>query len=337
MEDSGGFSDRMHANTIRKLTPIEVETDFTATKVTPKIVELFAQNTCNLSCIYCNASLSSKIEQENIKHGEFKKNGVHIPVVNVPVATQEYYDKFLNWLDNNVQSLLRLHLLGGETFLQHDLMNSVLEILGRKPNPKLELNVFSNCNVPDRYWDEYTGRIQQLQESGHIRIFDLTASIDCWGPQSSYVRSGLNLDKFETRMAWAVQQPWIRLNINQTITAMTIKTMPDLVEKINKYSQHNQIGHYFQFYTGPQMFQHPKNFGWSEWENDFDRLFNTMREDNWDQQQARQRMAGLRQQLQQIKEPNLVEIRKLQTYLDELDRRRGTNWRELFPFIAEYE
>jgi hypothetical protein len=48
-------------------------------------------------------------------------------------------------------------------------------------------------------------------------------------------------------------------------------------------------------------------------------------------------MAGLRQQLQQIKEPNLAEIRKLQTYLDELDRRRGTNWRELFPFIAEYE
>ena len=337
IEDSGGFSDRMHVNTIRKLTPIEVETDFTATRVTPKIVELFAQNTCNLSCIYCNAGLSSKIEQENIKHGDFKLNGVHIPVVNVPVATQEYFDKFLNWLDNNVQSLLRLHLLGGETFLQHDLMNSVLEIIGRKPNPKLELNVFSNCNVPDRYWNEYTGRIQQLQESGHIRIFDLTASIDCWGPQSSYVRSGLNLDKFESRMAWAVTQPWIRLNINQTITAMTIKTMPDLVEKINKYSEHNQIGHYFQFYTGPQMFQHPKNFGWSEWENDFDRLFNTMREDNWDQQQARQRMAGLKQQLQQVKEPNIEEIRKLQTYLNELDRRRGTDWRELFPFIAEYE
>jgi hypothetical protein len=337
MEDSGGFSDRMHVNTIRKLTPIEVETDFTATRVTPKIVEIFAQNTCNLSCIYCNAGLSSKIEQENIKFGDFKQKGVHIPVVNVPVATQEYFDKFLNWLDNNVQSLLRLHLLGGETFLQHDLMNSVLEIIGRKPNPKLEFNVFSNCNVPDRYWDKYTNAIQQLQESGHIRIFDLTASIDCWGPQSSYVRSGLNLDKFESRMAWAVTQPWIRLNINQTITAMTIKTMPDLVEKINKYSEHNQIGHYFQFYTGPQMFQHPKNFGWSEWENDFDRLFNTMREDNWDQQQARQRMAGLKQQLQQVKEPNIEEIRKLQTYLNELDRRRGTDWRELFPFIAEYE
>jgi hypothetical protein len=62
-----------------------------------------------------------------------------------------------------------------------------------------------------------------------------------------------------------------------------------------------------------------------------------MREDNWDQRQAKQRMAGLKQQLQQIKEPNLAEIRKLKIYLDELDRRRGTNWRELFPFIAEYE
>ena len=337
IEDSGGFSDRMHVNTIPKLTPVEVETDFTATKVTPKIVEIFAQNTCNLSCIYCNASLSSKIEQENIKFGDFKKNNVSIPIVNVPVATQEYFDKFLRWLDKNIQSLQRLHLLGGETFLQHELMNSVLEIIGRRPNPDLEFNVFSNCNVPDRYWNLYTGRIQRLQESGHIKIFDLTASIDCWGPQSSYVRSGLNLDKFETRIAWAMTQSWIRLNINQTITAMTIKTMPDLVEKMNQYGQGKHIGHYFQFYTGPQMFQHPKNFAWSEWENDFNRLSNVMREDTRDQRDAKQRMAGLKQQLQQIKEPNIPEIRKLQTYLDELDRRRGTNWRPLFPFIAEYE
>lgn len=337
IEDVGGFSDRMHVNTIRKLTPIEVETDHTATRVTPKIVEIFAQNTCNLSCIYCNASLSSKIEQENIKHGDFKKNNVSIPIVNVPVATQEYFDKFLRWLDKNVQSLQRLHLLGGETFLQHELMNSVLEIIARKPNPDLEFNVFSNCNVPDRYWNMYTGRIQQLQESGNIKIFDLTASIDCWGPQASYVRSGLNLDKFETRMAWAMAQPWIRLNINQTITAMTIKTMPDLIEKMNKHSQGKNIGHYFQFYTGIHMFHHPKNFAWSEWENDFDRLSNVMREDTNDQRQAKKRMAGLKQQLQQIKEPNCEEIRKLQTYLNELDRRRGTNWRELFPFIAEYE
>ena len=31
------------------------------------------------------------------------------------------------------------------------------------------------------------------------------------------------------------------------------------------------------------------------------------------------------EQLQQVKEPNIEEIRNLQTYLNELDRRRGTN------------
>jgi hypothetical protein len=138
-------------------------------------------------------------------------------------------------------------------------------------------------------------------------------------------------------MAWAVTQPWIRLNINQTITAMTIKTMPALIEKMNEHSQDTHIGHYFQFYTGVHMFHHPKNFAWSEWENDFDRLFSVMRDDTIANRQARDRMAGLKQQLQQVKEPNIEEIRKLQTYLNELDRRRGTNWRELFPFIAEYE
>ena len=73
MERAGGWSDRQHNLEIRGLTPPELETDATATHVTPRLVEIFAQNTCNLACIYCNATLSSKIEQENRKFGRFEQ------------------------------------------------------------------------------------------------------------------------------------------------------------------------------------------------------------------------------------------------------------------------
>jgi hypothetical protein len=33
---------------------------------------------------------------------------------------------------------------------------------------------------------------------------------------------------------------------------------------------------------------------------------------------------------------NKEETVKLLTYLDELDRRRNTNWRELFPWLEKY-
>jgi organic radical activating enzyme len=334
VEEAGGWSDRQHNLNIRGLTPPELLTDPTAVSVSPKIVEIFAQNVCNLACVYCNGKLSSKIEQEGIKFGEFNKNNVRIPVITTPTsAAKEYFDKFIDWLDRNVQTLVRLHLLGGETFIQHELINSVLDIIERRPNPQLELCVFSNLNVPDKYWNLYITRIRDLQQAGNIRVFDLTASIDCWGAEQVYVRSGLNLKKFEERFAWASEQGnWLRLNANQTITSMTIRTMPDLFNMINKYNKHRHIGHYFQFLTGLE-YQHPDAFGYNFWADDFDRILNAMPTDTNEQREAIPRMIGMQRQLQQVSQHDYQRIGQLHTYLDELDRRRSTDWRSVFPYL----
>jgi hypothetical protein len=335
IEHAGGWSDRQHNLDIRGLTPPELLTDSAATHVSPRIVEIFAQNTCNLSCMYCNGNLSSKIEAENIKHGDFNRNGVVIPVIRKPTAAaKEYFDRWLNWLENNIQNLVRLHLLGGETFLQHELMTSVLDIIERKPNPDLQFCIFSNLNVPDSAWDRYIPRIRDLQAAGNIRVFDLTASIDCWGPEQEFVRTGLNLDRFEQRFAWASEQgSWLRLNANQTVTAMTVRTMPDLIKKIDQYSQHKHIGHYFQFYTGGQMFQHPKTYAWNFWAKDFERILAAMPQRTSEQREAVPRMLGLQSLLQQQLSHNYQDIDRLRIYLDEMDRRRGTNWRDLFSYL----
>ena len=334
IEAAGGHSDRQHNLEIRGLTPPELETDATAIEVTPRIVEIFAQNTCNLACIYCNGTLSSRIENESIKFGEFNQDGVTIPVIDIPTtATEEYFKKFVSWLDKNITTLTRLHLLGGETLLQHELMDAVLDIIENRPNNQLELCIFSNFNVPDRIWDQYIPRIQQLQQKGHIEVFDLTASIDCWGAEQEYVRSGINLNKFLERFIWAAKQgDWMRLNINQTITSMTIRTMPELLEIINQYNQKKHIGHYFEFIIGCN-YQHPEMFSWEFWREDFERIFAVMPTATEKQQEARLRLSGLQQQLEQNQEHNYKEIHKLHVYLDELDRRRGTNWRDIFPYL----
>ena len=44
-------------------------------------------------------------------------------------------------------------------------------------------------------------------------------------------------------------------------------------------------------------------------------------------------MNGIQQQLQQHKQHNFSEIQRLHIYLDELDRRRNTNWRSIFPYL----
>lgn len=338
IEAAGGISDRIHNRDTRNLTPPELINDRTATHVTPRIVEIFAQNTCNLSCIYCNPVLSSKIQQENAKFGEFNQHGVHIPLHQAPDATREVFDKFISWVNRNIQTLARLHLLGGETFIQHDLMNNILDIIERNPSPDLTLGIFSNMNSPEKYWTLYMNRIKDLCQRGHLKELVLTASIDCWGPEQSYVRSGLDLELFEQRFAWASEQgSWLGLNANQTITAMTMKTMPDLIRVLARYGKNKIIGHWFQFYTGPQMFQHPQIFAYNEWADTFNEIFAIMPTENDEQRDAIIRMQGIQKLLQQSTVNNWTEIRKLQIYLDELDRRRGTNWRSLFPFIDAHE
>jgi hypothetical protein len=65
----------------------------------------------------------------------------------------------------------------------------------------------------------------------------------------------------------------------------------------------------------------------------FAQVLEAMPADTWQQQEARKYMQGVRQQIASTKK-NPTEINKLRTYLDELDRRRNTNWRKTFPWLT---
>ena len=81
------------------------------------------------------------------------------------------------------------------------------------------------------------------------------------------------------------------------------------------------------------MFHHPKIFAWDFWKDDFDRILAAMPTETEAQREAIPRMQGLQSLLKQTSEHDLVSIKQLHVYLDELDRRRSTNWRALFSYL----
>jgi MoaA/NifB/PqqE/SkfB family radical SAM enzyme len=328
VEEAGGYSDRMHNNSLGGYTPDELYKDPTAVIVSPKIIEIFASNTCNLACIYCDENLSSKIENENRKFGNFHNSTIKNP------DQDKMYKDFLNWLENNIQKIVRLHLLGGETFIQHDLMNDILDIIERKPNRFLQLNIFSNFNAPEKFFYGYFDKIKDLALAKNIGRFDLTCSIDCWGPEQTYVRSGINLDLVESYLDYVtdINEKWLYLNINQTITSMTIKSMPLLLDKIKKYKMKRQLGHYFTVVDGKDE-QLPQNYNYNLWEKDFEIILKKLSGNDYESQDVWNRMSGINEMLKTQCQQNDKNIKVLHDYLDELDRRRGTNWRQLFPYL----
>lgn len=332
IEAAGGSSDRMFHLQIPDQTPPELEVDINATTVTPRIVEVYFDNVCNMSCLYCWDGFSSKIQQENTRFGRFEQQGVVIDNRSQSNPVQDLLTESLwTWLKSNSQHVRRLHVLGGEPLVQPQL-DQCLDLLADNPC-QLELNVISNLKSSPERLTHILDRVEQLLLANKIKRFDLTASIDCWGPEQEYVRFGMDLDQWKTNFEILTRTPFVTLNINQTLCGLTVKTIPDLLKYINGLRHTREIGHYFSTVVMTHDFLHPGIFGPEFFSRDFDEIMQHMPDHTWQQKQARQYMQGIMKQINSC-DRNDVEIRKLGTFLDEIDRRRDLNWRATFPWLS---
>ena len=48
-------------------------------------------------------------------------------------------------------------------------------------------------------------------------------------------------------------------------------------------------------------------------------------------------MESIKQLTESSKDVNIAEVIKLITYLNEMDRRRGTQWEKVFPWLIKYK
>jgi len=334
IEDVGGFSDRMHHLTIPNLSPKELEVNPTATSVTPKILEVYMNSTCNLKCTYCNTRDSSQWRAEAIKFGPLKHiDGAIInaykPVKNHP-NTRQFFEKTLEWIEKNGHELRRLHLLGGETFYQSELQE-MINTLKKLKNKHLELNIVSNLMVKEETFKSYIEQIKGLIMNKNIGRFDLTASIDGWGTEAEYARSGLKCQHWEKLFSHAVNQKWMIINTNQTITVLTVRTIPDLMKIVKKYKKINtKISTHFSMVVG-RPWMHPNIFGKEFWKNDLKNILNEMPEDNERNMIAKKYMEGSFNQIPI--DADRKQITALKFFLDTLDKRRNTNWRKVYPYL----
>ena len=335
IENAGGSSDRQYHLTIPNLTPPELDFDPVATVVTPQIVEVFINNICNLSCVYCRPQNSSQIENENAKFGDFQSNGVKINnLFHIESADQQltYFKKFCNWLEKNSSTLKQLHLLGGETFYQPEL-DVILDILEKGKNPNLELTIISNFMVKPTIMKKHINRRKKMCLNRNIGRLALTASIDGWGAEAEYARTGLDCKIWEENFAYIVSLKWIRLHINQTITSMTIRSIPELIKKINHYRAQRPISQEFSLVVGARAeYLLPGIFGGDFWTEDFKKILELMPENTEAEQRTKTYMAGIQSQVES-QTINLEQLENFQIYFDELDRRRGTDWRSIYPYL----
>ncbi len=333
IEDAGGKSDRLFQLDIPDLVPPELDSDVNAVEVTPRIVEVYLDNVCNMSCIYCEDKFSSRIYNENRKHGDYKHNTLEIKNTSSKVAEFDFMTlQFWRWMEENYSTLRRFHVLGGEPFFQ-DQFETCMLFLEEHANPELEFNVVSNLKVSRAKLENFLERIKKLLVDRKIKRFDLTCSIDCWGKEQEYIRYGIDLEEWQRNFEYVAQQRWITLNINQTITVLGMKTMPELIRYINKHRQSREIGHYFMSCNN-RAHLYPGIMGAGYFDQDFADVLKEMPNNTWQQKHARSLMQGLQLEFNS-KQRNTEQIRNLFHFLNEIDRRRGLDWKQTFPWLVK--
>lgn len=333
IEDAGGKSDRIFQLEIPDLTPPELDQDPTAVEVTPRILEVYLDNVCNMSCVYCEDKFSSRIEKENIRFGEFKQGSLEIKNVSKKHPDfEKMHEEFWSWVDNNYHTLKRLHVLGGEPFFQPQF-ETCLEFLENHSNPQLEFNIVTNLKIPLTKLHSYIDRIKNLLKNRKIGRLDITCSIDCWGEEQEYIRYGIDMEEWKRNFSYLASQKWIKLNINQTLTSLGMKSMKELLVYINSHRQQRKIEHYFMSCMSPAQLN-PKIFGPGFFDKEFDELLSVMPNDTWQDRHARNSMEGIKLEINASRR-DAEQIKNLKIFLDELDRRRGLDWKKTFPWLEK--
>jgi len=347
VEDAGGVSDRQ--NTLAQdngwLVPPELAHDPVTTSATPTILEVYFRNTCNMACVYCGPHHSSLWEEENRKFG----NSFHTRTFDIKQAQHNSdYDTMVSGLwryldhEQRYKTIKRYHILGGEPFLMPELDDSI-EFWRTHANPDLIFSVVTNLNIPTARFEKYLSQFKKLVLSNKIWKLQITASLDCWGSEQEYVRYGLDLDLWHRNFELLLNQPWISLSINSAISALTIKSLPLLLERINEWNT-KQIAtaSWFQrawaaepiihsFNTSGE-FDNPYLFDGSVFAQDFERILTLMPTGTPIQQAQHTAMQGIATASLACKN-NIDQINKLKTYLTDLDQRRNTSWPSHFAWL----
>lgn len=334
IEDAGGTSDRMlHLDFPGFNAPPELDSNLSAITVSPRILEIYFSNTCNLKCVYCYPFFSSQINNENSKFGTFNKNGIVLKKNPIPENYSAATDKMFEWLESNVHNLNKILVLGGEPFIQKETQR-LLNFLSTKTLPDLDLVIFSNLTIDHEKFKIQIDQIKNLKSQSGINQINLIGSLDCWGPQAEYVRNGLDVNLFKKNFEYVLHNTDFVLNINSALGPLTIPTLPQLVEKINAWSQTRTV-YWSLMKTGGHEYFHPTIFGpvlldlgYRQAVDMFDPLGDP------DKTNYKDYFEGIAKEIAQSK-PDLELQRQLKTYLVELDRRRNTDYTSVFPTITE--
>ena len=129
-----------------------------------------------------------------------------------------------------------------------------LDLLEEEPAPQLHLSINSNLGASFAKVDKMYDRVQNLLDTGKIRRFTLYTSIEGWGPQAEYMRTGLKSEHWERNYKEALKRGW-EANIMCTFNILCVATFTKFLEKVVEWR--NEFGKTLVQFDTPYLKEPP--------------------------------------------------------------------------------
>jgi organic radical activating enzyme len=329
--------------------------------VNPSYLEVSFSNVCNFKCSYCLPDVSSQWLEEVNKHGPYPTStNFNDPKVlylknKYPIPENKhnpYVEAFWQWWPDLYPDLEVLRITGGEPLLTKNTF-MMLDYILENPRPELELNINSNLCVPEKIFKKFVEKIARIQEAGAVKSFRMYTSCEAKGKQAEYIRFGLNYNQWiESCYSIMDKVPNANLTIMSTYNALSVSSFKDFLTDMFdlKTAYANERGVSYVNVDIPYL-RHPLhqavNILTEDFLNSIDDQINYMNAKSrpilypapgyHDREINSLEIVKVILQDQLLSNKDMSQNRRdFVIFVDEHDRRRGTNFLKTFPEYEEF-
>jgi len=362
MEDNGKLSDRHYRSgepwAIKDYDTI-IASDWD-TPVMPSYVEVNFNSACNLKCSYCSPQFSSSWMHESETQGAYPTSTPHNDPAYFrgprrPIPHREhnpYVDAFWEWWPDLYPELEHFRMTGGEPLMDKNTYRVFGHVL-ENPSPKLHLNVTSNFSVDEKLWQKYLAHVKMLCEGKKIEHFMQYVSLDAFGPPAEYIRNGLNFNLLWDRVNQFLTEVPERSSITFIITMnnLSVTSLKYLFTAIlglreiysNTYQRvwfdtpvlHNPAWQSLQILPESYCQELERLYIWMMHQVETeDTRFNGFKD--YEVHRLDRDIAWMRDGLDMDSEDRNQRKADFYRFFSEHDKRRGTDFLETFPEMAEW-
>lgn len=337
----------------------EVVASGTGANIAPSYLEVAFESVCNFKCVYCSPDVSSRWMEEIQTHGGFlMPNGEMMHdldwlkrIGKYPIHHKEqnpYIDAFWQWWPELYQSLHTFRITGGEPLLSDNTWK-ILDYIIENPRKDFNLGINTNMGVPHKLIEKLCHKLNQL--NGKIASITIFTSTESVGEQAEYARFGMDWKLFNDNIQYFLYNtpPKIRMQIMTTVNILSAPKYDWFIDWVHELRlafggrpNMRRIGY------GTAYLRWPKHLSITLLDEEQKRRFTLAMEriikihhedksedanDHMILEEADQirRLVDFMNSVHQ----DPVQLDAFAGYIDELDSRRGTNFLETFPTLAQ--